>query len=111
MLVDGVFGLEQGVGHQLAGILVGEAVEDTLPLLAAGDHAGQPQLGEMLGNGGGRLVDGLGDLPDGERSRSCSARMMRTLVGSASIEKTATARSMYSGSGEPRTGLSAFMCR
>ncbi len=66
MLVDGVFGLEQGVGHQLAGMLVGEAVEDTLPLLAAGDHAGQPQLGEMLGNGGGRLVDGLGDLPDGE---------------------------------------------
>ena len=66
ILVNGVFGLEQGVGHQLAGMLVREAVKDALPLLAAGDDAGQPQLGEMLGNGGGSLPDGLGDLPDGE---------------------------------------------
>ena len=66
MLIDGVFGLEQGISHQLAGMLVGEAVEDALPLLAAGDHAGQSQLGEMLGNGGRGLPDCLGDLPDGE---------------------------------------------
>ena len=36
---------------------------------------------------------------------------MRTLVGSASIEKTSTARSMYSGLGVPALLLSAFICR
>ena len=105
MLVDGVFGLEQGVGHQLAGMLVGEAVEDTLPLLGA-----SRSLARCWETAVGVLSTASAICPT-ESSRSCSARMMRTLVGSASIEKTATARSMYSGSGEPRTGLSAFMCR
>ena len=87
MLVDGVFGLEQGVGHQLAGMLVGEAVEDTLPLLAS------RSLARCWETAVGVLSTASAICPT-ESSRSCSARMMRTLVGSASIEKTATARSM-----------------
>jgi hypothetical protein len=50
---EGVLGLEDRVRDQLARVLVGEGVEHAGAVLSGGDHTGQAQLGEMLGDGGG----------------------------------------------------------
>jgi hypothetical protein len=63
---DGVLGLEDGVLDELAGVVVDESVEDTVACLSGGDHPGHAELGEVLGHGGGRLVDDVGQMVHGE---------------------------------------------
>ena len=89
-------------------MLVAEAVEDPLGVLAACDDAGQAQFRQMLGDRSRGLPDDLGELPT-DSSVSCRASTIRIRVGSASMEKTSTARSMYSAATPPRWALSAFM--
>lgn len=42
--------MEEGFGYQPQYVVVGGGIEDAVPVAPGGDHTGQPQLGEMLGN-------------------------------------------------------------
>ena len=57
---QGVFGLVDGIGDELTRVLVLEAVVDLRALMAGGDDAREAELGEMLRDGGRRLVDDVG---------------------------------------------------
>ena len=93
LILHGVFGLEQRIGHQLCGVLVRQTVEDTLADLPGRHHPCEAQLREMLRDRCRGFGHFLGQLTNGY-SRSRRAKTIRTLVGSANMEKTSTARSM-----------------
>ena len=57
-----VFGLVDRVSHQLAHMFALDPIEDLIPLAARGDKPRHPQLGEVLGDAGGRLPHGVGEL-------------------------------------------------
>ena len=50
---EGVLGLEDCIGHQLAGVLVLQPVEGSRTVLTSGDDAGQAEFGKVLGHRGG----------------------------------------------------------
>ncbi len=60
----GVFGVEDGVGHQLSDVVVVEAVEDRGSLAAGADQSRHPQFGQMLRHRGRRLADVGGEVVD-----------------------------------------------
>ena len=63
---EGVFGLVNGVGHELPGVPVLQAVVDLGAFLAGGDHARQPHLGQMLGDRSRRFPGLFGQHVDGQ---------------------------------------------
>lgn len=82
-----VLRLEDGIAHELPGMFVFKAVQDSGPVLARGDHPRQPHIGQVLGYGGR-------DFP----------------TASASMEKPSTASSTYWLSvASEQLLLSAFM--
>jgi len=62
--VEDVLGLEYCVCDQLPGVLVRKPVKHSIPLVARRNDPGEPQLGEVLRDRGGWLVDGIGQLVD-----------------------------------------------
>lgn len=61
---EGVFGLEDRVGDELTRMLVLQAVVDPGAFLAGGHQTAQTHFGQMLGDGGRRLMDQIGQLID-----------------------------------------------
>ena len=61
-----VFGLEEGVTDQLAGVLIRETVERAGAILPSSDDPGETKLGEMLGDGCGGLIDDVSEVVDGQ---------------------------------------------
>lgn len=61
---EGVFGLEDGVRDQFAGMLIFQTVENTRALLARGDDAGKAQFGQVLRDGRRGFPNRLGKLID-----------------------------------------------
>jgi hypothetical protein len=57
-----VLGVEDGVLHQLADVLVLDPVEHLIPLPTGSDQAGEPQFGEVLGDPCRRLADRIREL-------------------------------------------------
>lgn len=62
---EGVFCLEYGVGDELAGVLVLEAVHDPGSVLAGGNHPSQAHFGQVLGHCRRGLAHGFGQRADG----------------------------------------------
>ena len=63
---DGVLGLENGIGNKTARVLVSKAIEHPGAVLPGSDDAGQAQLRQVLGDRGGRLVNDVRKVIDGE---------------------------------------------
>ena len=63
---DGVLGLKNGIGDKTARVLVSKAIEHPGAVLPSSDDAGQAQLRQVLGDRGGRLVNDVRKVIDGE---------------------------------------------
>lgn len=61
---EGVFGLKDGVGHKLAGVLVFQPVEHACSVLPGGYQAREAHLRQMLGYRGRGFMDHLGEPAD-----------------------------------------------
>lgn len=59
---EAVLGLKDGVADELAGVLVGETVEDPRPVLTGGHDSGQAELRQMLRNRRRGLVENVGEV-------------------------------------------------
>ena len=57
-----VLGVVDRVTDEARHVVVLDPVEDLVPLAPGAHHAGHPQLGEMLGDRGRCLAEGLGEL-------------------------------------------------